>query len=62
MDYFRDLNDPIILEDMSIKRGVEIALTQKITVLVVESDARTVIDMLDTPYAQASLLNFVCRD
>ncbi|KAF7843812.1 uncharacterized protein G2W53_000717 [Senna tora] len=42
MDYFRHLNDPIILEGMPIKRGVEIALTQKITVLVVDSDARMV--------------------
>ncbi|KAF7844264.1 uncharacterized protein G2W53_001169 [Senna tora] len=47
---------------MPIKRGVEIALTQKITVLMVESDARMIINMLDTPYAQASLLNFVCRE
>ncbi|KAF7819821.1 uncharacterized protein G2W53_025276 [Senna tora] len=55
-------NDPVLLEAMAIKRGLELAYEVGCTHLTVESDAKMVIDMLKIPCVKASTLNALCRD
>ncbi|KAF7802804.1 putative MULE transposase domain-containing protein [Senna tora] len=62
MSCVRFPSDPILLEAMAIKKGLELAKMKKCTHVVVECDSRMVVDMLHTPYDQASSLNAICKD
>ncbi|KAF7833947.1 ribonuclease H [Senna tora] len=55
-------SDPILLEAMSIKKGLELAKLKNCTHVLVECDSRLVVDMLHTPCDQASSLNAICKD
>ncbi|KAF7826638.1 putative RNA-directed DNA polymerase [Senna tora] len=55
-------NDPILLEAVAIRKGLEMTQQKGCTHVIVESDAKLVIDMLRTPCDQASTLNALCRD
>ncbi|KAF7809444.1 reverse transcriptase [Senna tora] len=55
-------NDPALLEAISIRKGLEMVQQIGKTHVIVESDAKLVIDMLKTPCNQASTLNALCRD
>ncbi|KAF7832615.1 cysteine desulfurase mitochondrial-like [Senna tora] len=55
-------NDPALLEAISIRKGLKMAQQIGKTHVIVESDAKIVIDMLKTPCNQASTLNALCRD
>ncbi|KAF7823970.1 hypothetical protein G2W53_022114 [Senna tora] len=50
-------NDPALLEAISIRKGLEMVQQIGKTHVIVESDAKLVIDMLKTPCNQASTLN-----
>lgn len=49
-----------VLESLAIKKGVLLAHQLGITNLIVESDAKIVIDLLINPCNQASTLNIIC--
>ncbi|KAF7825156.1 putative RNA-directed DNA polymerase [Senna tora] len=55
-------NDPTLLEAVAIRKGLEMALKVGRTHVMVESDAKLVIDMLKTLCDQISTLNALCRD
>ncbi|KAF7836787.1 uncharacterized protein G2W53_011646 [Senna tora] len=55
-------NDPVILEAMAVRKGLEVALKAGCTHVLVEGDALLVYEMLKTPCKQASALNSLCRD
>ncbi|KAF7818150.1 retrotransposon protein, putative, unclassified [Senna tora] len=55
-------HEPTLLEAMAVKEGLKLALKVGCNHVMVEGDARLVMDMLKTPCDQASTLNAVCRD
>ncbi|KAF7838748.1 Ribonuclease H-like domain containing protein [Senna tora] len=55
-------NDPIKLEAMAVKRGLELALKIGSKNVIVEGDAKLVMELLQTPCDQTSSLNVLCRD
>ncbi|KAF7825258.1 putative RNA-directed DNA polymerase [Senna tora] len=55
-------NDPMLLEAMGIRNGLDLAHKVGSTHLMVESDAKLVVDMLRSPYDKASTLNALCRE
>ncbi|KAF7814434.1 uncharacterized protein G2W53_028403 [Senna tora] len=54
------LNDSTLVEALAIKKGVEVARQMGVTDLVVESDSRLVIDMLNSNCNDSSLLCSIC--
>ncbi|KAF7824011.1 ribonuclease H [Senna tora] len=59
---FLETNSPVLLEAVAIRRGLEVARSIGVNKILVESDARLVIEMLKTPCNQGSLLNSICRE
>ncbi|KAF7802971.1 putative ribonuclease H-like domain, reverse transcriptase zinc-binding domain-containing protein [Senna tora] len=55
-------NDPLLLEAMAIRNGLDLAHKVGCTHLMVESDAKMVIDILRTPCDKASTLNALYRE
>ncbi|KAF7810825.1 uncharacterized protein G2W53_031801 [Senna tora] len=54
------LNDSTLVEALAIKKGVEVAHQMEVLDLVVESDSRLVIDMLNSNCNHISLLCSIC--
>ncbi|KAF7826693.1 TMV resistance protein N-like [Senna tora] len=55
-------NDPIKLEAMVVKQGLELALKVGCKNVIVEGDAMLVMEFLKMPCGQSSSLNALCRD
>ncbi|KAF7826721.1 ribonuclease H [Senna tora] len=55
-------NDPIKLEAMAVKQGLELALKVGCKNVIVEGDAMLVMELLKMPCDHSSSLNALCRD
>ncbi|KAF7827042.1 putative ribonuclease H protein [Senna tora] len=55
-------NDPVKLEAMAIREGMELARKMGCSYVIVEGDTKLVMEMFQTKWNQSSSLNALCRD